>query len=156
MAGPQMRPQDESDEPLLHRLVGERLALFGLAGQPELVRLQHRARERAWCERFGGAGRQVITLPAADPVPDRELTPAVGRIWTADDGDNVRIVDLAVLSAFHRRGIGTYAVQAVRQQADKVLVLTVARDNVAAQTFYARLGFLQIGEDELDLLLGLA
>lgn len=153
MADPHLRPQRESDEPLLQRLVGERLAPFGFAGHPELVRMQHRAREGAWCERFGGSGRLIITLPGN---PGGEPEAAVGRVWAADEGDSVRIVDLAVLSAFRRRGLGTYALEAVRQQADKPVVLTVARDNAAAQALYSRLGFVRVGEDELDLLLSLA
>ncbi len=63
--------------------------------------------------------------------------------------DEVHINNVAVLSAFTRRGVGTalvaYALEAGRQRGATAATLEVRRSNTAARNLYARLGFEERG-----------
>ena len=100
-----------------------------------LVELQLRARRIGYLAAFPAATDQLIELAG---VP-------VGRCWTHQSDTELRLLDLAVLSAHRRQGIARTvltALQAHAADAGVALRLSVWRDNPAASRLYSRLGFV--------------
>lgn len=95
-----------------------------------LLEMQYRARTGSWARRHP-EGRDSVILADGDEV---------GRLWTAPDGDALRVVDIALWPRAQGRGIGS-AVMAELQGSAGAVVLTVANDNRRAAAWYRRLGF---------------
>jgi ribosomal protein S18 acetylase RimI-like enzyme len=73
-----------------------------------------------------------------------------GRLLVAEEEDEFRVVDIAVLTEYRNRGIGTYTLKASIQRAKesgKPIRLSVLRGNDAAARLYGRLGFVPFRED---------
>lgn len=71
----------------------------------------------------------------------------VGRIWIGRDHQEIRLLDIAILPEFQKRGIGTVLLQWLIDEAksvSKTLRHTVFVMNRDAQRFYKRLGFVEI------------
>jgi len=120
-----------------------------LADLPEsLLRMQHRARELAY---------------AADRATDDRLLLVDGRpagrllVWrTALEH---RVVDIAMLPQYRRRGLGTLVLRALIREAEeaaKPLRLTVAADNQGALELYQRLGFAVSAWDTINVSMEIA
>jgi ribosomal protein S18 acetylase RimI-like enzyme len=107
-------------------------------GQKELfVRWQYELQRREYDARFPDAAYDVIL------VDDR---PA-GRIWVGRDEEQIRLLDIALLSEFQNRGVGTMLLRGLMDEAvrtGKVLRHMVFVLNNDAQRFYERLGFVVI------------
>jgi ribosomal protein S18 acetylase RimI-like enzyme len=101
-----------------------------------LLDVQYRARTGSWVRRHP-AGRDSVIVADGDEV---------GRVWTAPDGDAVRVVDIAVWPRAQGRGIGTAVMEDLQRSAGAV-VLTVANDNRRAAAWYRRLGFRKESAD---------
>lgn len=79
---------------------------------------------------------------------------AIGRLVTAREGAILHVVDIALLSIWRGRGIGSTLLRAVQDEADKAGVsvrLVVATTNVGALRFYHRLGFEGIDRSDFDV-----
>ncbi len=79
----------------------------------------------------------------------------VGRLYIARWPSEIRIVDLALLPAYRNRGIGTRILQGILDEADtagKPVRIHVERYN-PAMVLYCRLGFTQIGEHGVYVLM---
>jgi ribosomal-protein-alanine N-acetyltransferase len=89
--------------------------------------------------RSTGLGMLATTVPDAQPVGF-----CLGRL--ADD--EAEVLSVAVLSDWHRQGVGDRLMQALhaRLQSDggKSVFLEVAHDNVAAIGFYRALGYVEV------------
>lgn len=73
----------------------------------------------------------------------------VGRCWTNRSPDQLRLLDIAVLSSHRGQGIGRAVLADLCAQAAAAAVplrLTVWHANTAAHRFYARLGFRETSE----------
>ncbi|MGW2554069.1 GNAT family N-acetyltransferase [Streptomyces sp. NPDC001635] len=141
------RAQDESDAAFLRRLFAGVLdATLGLEAWPErerefTLRLQYDARERGWAERHPPGQLDIIEV---DGVRAGRI-----RLSQPEAEASRRVVDLAVLPEFRRRGLASAAL--TRHRA--ALHLNVSRTNLPAQQLYGRNGFTLYGGDELDLYL---
>jgi GNAT superfamily N-acetyltransferase len=141
------RPATAADEPFLRELyltTRHDLADWDEEAREMFVDLQLRARQREWEVAYPGSTDQVLMV---DGVP-------VGRLWTAFVPGACVVVDLALLPAYRRRGLGTQALGEVLAGADQRGVpvrVTVERTNAPVRALNARLGFVETGGDEIHL-----
>jgi len=107
-------------------------------GQKELfLKWQFDLQRREYEARFADAEYSVIL------IDDR---PA-GRIWIGRDSEQIRLLDIALLSEFQNRGAGTILLRRLideARQANKPLRHMVFVLNNDAHRFYERLGFVVI------------
>jgi ribosomal protein S18 acetylase RimI-like enzyme len=105
-------------------------------GQKEaFVRWQFEMQRREYDERFPDARYQIILV---DGRP-------AGRLWVGSDDKEIRLLDIALLTEFQNRGIGTLLVRMLMNEAsgsNKSLKHMVFALNSDAQRFYERLGFV--------------
>lgn len=97
------------------------------------LRWQFAAQDQHYRENYPGAQFQLILL---DEQP-------VGRLYIHRRADEIRIMDIALLPAFQKRGIGTHLINQIQEEAQQQklpVTLHVERFNPALH-FYARLGF---------------
>jgi GNAT superfamily N-acetyltransferase len=138
-----LRPAQKEDEAFLLALYdssrAEELAqVEWVEGQKEVfVRWQFDLQRREYDARFPEASYQVIMV---DEEP-------AGRIWIGTDEEQIRLLDIALLPPFQRRGVGTLLVRWLIDQAaraKKPLRHMVFVLNNDAHRFYERLGFVVI------------
>jgi ribosomal protein S18 acetylase RimI-like enzyme len=139
-----LRPVDNADEPLLLRIFGEsHCAGFELLGlEPvaldQLIRMQFQARQAQY-RMHPGAAEYLIwrgTGPEATPV---------GNCWLSDSTDRLRVLDIAVLAEYRRRGVARAVLAELCAQAataGKPIGLSVWRENAPACQLYRALGFV--------------
>jgi ribosomal protein S18 acetylase RimI-like enzyme len=101
------------------------------------VRWQFDLQRKEYDARFPDARYQVILI---DDEP-------AGRIWIGADEEQIRLLDIALLPQFQKRGAGTVLLQALMKEAEeagKFLRHMVFVLNNNAHRFYERLGFVVI------------
>jgi GNAT superfamily N-acetyltransferase len=107
-------------------------------GQREMfVRWQFDLQRREYDARFPDAKYQLILI---DGKP-------AGRIWTGEDDEQIRLLDIALLPQFQKRGAGTMLLRELMKEAataGKLLRHMVFVLNNDAHRFYERLGFVVI------------
>jgi GNAT superfamily N-acetyltransferase len=127
------------------------------------------------------AGELFRTLPGLAWISDEPIGSAqdflplilAGTVWVAEDGtsglvgelrariagDELHIVELAVVREFQQRGIGRALIDAVAQWARlrglRALTLTTFRHVAWNAPFYARYGFVELADAGLDARLGM-
>lgn len=103
------------------------------------VRWQFEMQRREYDAHFPDARYEVILV---------EGRPA-GRIWVGSDDKEIRLLDIALLKEFQNRGIGTFLLRRLMDEAaaaNKLLRHMVFILNTEAQRFYERLGFVVFEE----------
>ncbi len=141
------RPETAEDEPFVRRVLVEAVAEeLGARTWPEplrehLLELQYRGRR-------AGVG----SLPSASEiiVADGE---DVGWLLVADLEQEIRIVEIVVLSLFRGRGVGSAVLGSILTRAGaaaKRVRLVVTSTNGGAIRLYQRLGFRTIDRDEVQ------
>lgn len=146
-----LRPVTADDGPLLLEIYASTRA-EELAGVPwdetrkaAFVRQQFEAQHRQYQEGYRDATFEVVLVDGA---------PA-GRLYVSRGGDELRIVDVAILPAFRNRGIGTRLIEQVKAAAareGKAVRIHVERFNPAMR-LYQRLGFAPIADRGVYLFL---
>ena len=107
-------------------------------GQKEaFIRWQFERQDEEYRQRYPNARYDVILV---DGVP-------AGRIWVGIDDKQIRLLDIALLSQFQNRGVGTYLLRQLMAEATETKkalrhMVFVLNDN--AHRFYERLGFVTI------------
>ena len=146
-----LRPIALGDEPWLYRIYAstreEELAPTGWdeAQREAFLTMQFDAQHRYYQEYYAGALFQLILY---DGVP-------AGRLYVNRGAEELRIVDIALLPTYRRRGIGTTllrALQAEGAQARQPVTIHVERLNPALR-LYERLGFRVSADKGVYLLL---
>jgi ribosomal protein S18 acetylase RimI-like enzyme len=151
-AGFALRPEVEADAPF-------RLALFKASRGPgweqlplpadmlaKVMEQQFNAQIQGYRAAYPRARLEIITV---DVEP-------VGRLATDRSADALHLIDIAVVAERRGQGIGGAILRALMDEAAAAgapVTLQVARDNLAAQRFYHRLGFALTGADDTDLAL---
>lgn len=107
------------------------------AQKDAFIRWQFERQHDEYTQRYPTARYEVILVDGA---------PA-GRIWVGADEKQIRLLDIAILAQFQNRGVGTYLLNQLKDEAareKKVLrhMVFVLNDN--AYRFYERLGFSTI------------
>ena len=138
-----LRPVTKEDDAFLLELYGstraEELAQVEWAeGQKEIfLRWQYDLQRREYDARFPDARYQIILI---DDAP-------AGRIWIGEDDEQIRLLDIALLPEFQKRGAGTLLLRQLIEdanEAQKPLRHMVFVLNNDAHRFYERLGFVVI------------
>jgi len=138
-----LRPVTKEDEPFLVSLYGSTRAaelsqVEWAEGQREVfVRWQFDMQRREYDARFPDARYQLIVI---DDEP-------AGRIWVGEDEEQIRLLDIALLPQFQKRGVGTVLLRELMKEATgagKLLRHMVFVLNDDAHRFYERLGFVVI------------
>jgi ribosomal protein S18 acetylase RimI-like enzyme len=105
----------------------------------QFLKWQFDLQRREYDARFPDADYSVMLI---DERP-------AGRIWIARDGQEIRLLDIAILPEFQNRGAGTLLLRRLideSKRAGKALRHMVFVLNQDAQRFYERLGFVAIEE----------
>ncbi|HKR12119.1 MAG TPA: GNAT family N-acetyltransferase [Pyrinomonadaceae bacterium] len=107
------------------------------AQKDAFCRWQFERQEEEYNQRYPNARYDVIMV---DDAP-------AGRIWVGVDDKQIRLLDIAILAEFQNRGVGTYLLSQLKDEAareKKALrhMVFVLNDN--AHRFYERLGFSTI------------
>jgi ribosomal protein S18 acetylase RimI-like enzyme len=74
---------------------------------------------------------------------------AAGRLWVARNGEEIHLLDIALLPEFQNRGVGKILLGSLIEESERVrlpLRHTVFLYNTEATRFYERLGFVKYGE----------
>jgi ribosomal protein S18 acetylase RimI-like enzyme len=138
-----LRPVGPDDDPFLVALYestrAEELAQAQWAeGQREaFVRWQFDMQRREYVARFPDANYNLVLI---DGEP-------AGRVWTGADEEQIRLLDIALLPQFQKRGAGTILLRELMEEAEragKFLRHMVFVLNNDAHRFYERLGFVVI------------
>ncbi len=143
------RPAEERDEEFLRRLFAEsresefaRLPLDSTQiGQ--LLRQQFDARARACAAGF----------PAARWFIVESLDEAIGTLCLERSDSGLAVQDIAILSTWQNRGVGSALLRAVLAEARAagLPVQLQVRVGSAADRLYRRLGFVEISNDRLNI-----
>ncbi|MGH9933366.1 MAG: GNAT family N-acetyltransferase [Pyrinomonadaceae bacterium] len=138
-----LRPVTKEDDPFLLALYdstreAELAQVEWAEGQRDIfVRWQFDRQRREYDERFPDARYQLILI---DGEP-------AGRIWIGEDAEQIRLLDIALLPQFQKRGAGTVLLRELLREAEgkgKFLRHMVFVLNNDAHRFYERLGFAVI------------
>jgi ribosomal protein S18 acetylase RimI-like enzyme len=142
-----LRPVREDDADFLYRLYAStrqaEMAAWGWdkAQQNFFIQMQFRAQRMGYASEFPDAEHRVILV---DDEP-------AGRVIVHRAKEAMRLVDIAVLTEYRNRGVGTRVIRDLTVEAgacNQALLLQVSKGNPAIH-LYQRLGFVTNGEDEL-------
>jgi GNAT superfamily N-acetyltransferase len=140
------RPVTAEDEPFLLSLFAEcqdQLAMLrnDQAMWLSLVQMQYRGRRMTYEAQYPEASDLLICLDNGTPI---------GRFLLDRQLDHWRIVDIALLAAHRRQGIGTAVIAACQKKCEELRIplrLSVANGN-PAHRLYLRLGFSAIEREQ--------
>lgn len=144
------RPERAADEGFRFDLFcgsrppGEDLAALDAPLRERLMRQQFRGQDTSYRANYPDARFEIVEHDGAP----------IGRIVTARTPDAVLIVDIALIAAFRRRGIGASLVNDVLDDARAAglpVRLTVSANNAPALRFYLRLGFKPIESSAIGM-----
>ncbi len=144
-----LQPLRAEDEPFLFELYastrGDEMALVGWdkPQQEAFLRMQFKAQRSSYAMQFPNADYRII-------VHDGR---AAGRLIVDRSGDDILLIDVALLPEFRNAGIGSALmrqIMAEAAQARKALKLHVEKVN-RARRLYDRLGFSTIGDNGIYL-----
>jgi ribosomal protein S18 acetylase RimI-like enzyme len=141
-----LRPAGDDDAELLQRVYAstreEELAAVPWTAEEKetFLRMQFTAQDRHYRAHYQGAALDVI-LVNGEPA---------GRLYVHRTSHELRVMDIAVLPAFRRRGLGERIFRDLFAEADrdgKRVTIHVEVQN-AARRLYDRLGFRVVDEGE--------
>ena len=145
MATITLRPVDpERDREFLLRVYGEsrddvqRLVDWTPEQKQAFVASQFALQDAYYREHFPEASFDVIEVDGD----------AAGRLYVDRRDDEIRVIDIALLRAFRRRGVGSHFLRALLDGAgasDRTVTIHVEQDNPALG-LYEQLGFRRQGE----------
>lgn len=146
-----LRPVLATDESFLLAVYGStRAAEMALVDWSDdvkaaFVRQQFDAQHRYYRQEFSGAAFQVIVV---DGEP-------AGRLYVAEGADETKIIDIALLPAFQRRGVGTALLTGIlARAAERAVAVTIhVERNNPARGWYDGLGFVAVDEGPVYSLL---
>jgi len=149
-----VRPEAAADEAFLFALhesvKGPELALLPVPGpmRRQLLEMQFRAMTMSYRSSFPAGRFEIITL---DEAP-------IGRLITDDSRGGLHIAYIALLPEWRNRGIGTELMTSVLDKPRRlgsICEAIVAVDNQASLLLWSRLGFVERGRDDANIVLEL-
>jgi ribosomal protein S18 acetylase RimI-like enzyme len=138
----QLRPAKEKDGPFIEEVYGstreEELRLTNWPEQQKkaFIIMQSMAQLAEYKKNYPGAVFQIILYKKQ----------RVGRFYTWENDNGIRLIDITLLPLFRGKGIGTHLLQELIKKSNKVqkkISLHVEPGNPALQ-LYRRLGFIHI------------
>ncbi len=146
-----LRAAIEADLPLLRRIYAgtreEELAMVPWSSEQKAAfcEMQFQAQHTDYHLKYPNATFEVVEMDGV----------GVGRLYVDPRMEEVRILDIAILSEFRGQGIGTQLLTEIFAEAEALgvpVTIHVERRN-QAQTWYRRLGFVEVGADAVYLLM---
>jgi GNAT superfamily N-acetyltransferase len=143
------RPAAVADEAFLRELFATTrpdAAGWDVSEREKFLDLQFQAQRQQWRSDFPDSAHEVILL---DGRP-------VGRAWVAWEPGECVFVDMTLLPAHRRGGVGSQVMESVIAEADRRGVpvrLTIERTNVPSLTFVDTFGFDVVAEDPVYVVL---
>lgn len=143
-----LRKKETRDEPFLLQLYmaqqQEVMKAWGwdAAQQQVFLEMQYRARNAGYATAYPDASSDIICNP--DQV-------SIGRMLVANQPKTIHLIDIAILPAYQRKGIGTQILLDLQKNGaneGKRISLNVPCDS-PAKNLYTRLGFQLIREDPI-------
>src|SRR4051812_28055891 len=142
------RAETHADEEFVRRLVIEYSAAeLAAESWPQTMRdhllgVQYTARRAGARERYPVLDSRIVL---ADAKP-------VGWLVVANEGEAFEVIDVILLAAYRRHGIGSAVLRQILAEADHLgrPVRLSVRHNSPAIRLYERLGFRRCGGDELQ------
>lgn len=139
-----LRPIHQDDEPFLFQLYAstreEELKLVPWNEQQKVafLQMQFAAQHNYYQEQFQGARFSII----------EQQNKPIGRLYLDYRSDEVRIIDIAIISEYRNRGIGSQILQDILVSAtERALPVRISvEQNNPALNLYNRLGFKKIGD----------
>jgi ribosomal protein S18 acetylase RimI-like enzyme len=107
-----------------------------------MLRIQFDAQRRSYREQFPRADERLIL---------RDGSP-IGWVIVDRSSRELHGVDIALLAAERRQGVGTRVIRSLQEEAaaeNRPMVITVQRQNLRALALYRRLGFRAIKDTEV-------
>jgi len=144
-----LRPATAADDGFLFELYCQvRAPEFAMLALPEeqkaqVIRMQHSAQRAAYQAQFPGSNYEIVQQDGQ----------AVGRIWVDRAERDIFLVDVALLPASCRSGIGTHLIKELQSEAratGKPIRSSVFRFNPGSLRFHEGLGFRVTHEDEVE------
>jgi GNAT superfamily N-acetyltransferase len=142
-----LRQRGETDADLLFALfsdaVAAQFASLPQLQQRQLIEHQFEARERQYRQNWPDAIDEVVILDG---------TACGRRLWHESD-DEIRLVDIALLSSVRGSGVGSELIRDLQRRCDansKPLRLSVLAGSPASR-LYRRLGLVAAGQDGIYL-----
>ena len=148
-----LRPVTAEDEAFLLALYAttreQELAMtdWGPAEQAQFVQMQFQAQQHHYQRAFPQARHEIILYDGM----------AVGRIYVDRPGSEIRLIDITITPSFRSQGIGGHLLEQLKAEAtaaDIPVRFYVWQFNMAAQKFYQRHGFEQIGTEGAYVFMG--
>ena len=148
MADPHLwgvRDAEEGDQPFLRALYGSTRQDLGMLPQnlrDPLIELQFQAQRQGYAASYPQARREIIEVGAA----------GVGHLLTAEQANELVLVDFGLLPEWRGQGIGGAALRMLQTRARAVqgMRLQVTKDSPAVH-LYLRHGFKVFAEDAIRL-----
>jgi ribosomal protein S18 acetylase RimI-like enzyme len=145
------RPIKTKDQSFLATLYAEtREDEMAQSGWPqkqidEFLEFQFQAQHRFYMEQFPDAAFDLILLKKKP----------IGRLYLDRRDDELRIIDIAILKAHQRKGLGGYLLRNVLDEAAKAgkPVRIHVEHNNPAMKLYKRLGFVKTGDNGVYFLM---
>lgn len=142
-AGVSLRPVSDADQEFLIGVYANSRAAelaqvdWDESQKDAFIRWQYEMQKQEYNARYPSARYEIVLVDGA---------PA-GRIWVGTDDKEIRLLDIALLTEFQNRGVGTQLLRQLMDEAtrsNKALrhMVFVLNDN--AYRFYERLGFKTI------------
>ena len=139
-----LRPLQELDLPFLYRVYAstreEELSVVPWSAEQkaDFLRMQFEAQHAYYQEQFPAASFDLV-LVNGEPV---------GRLYLDRRGDEIRIIDIALLAEFRGQGTGSKLLREILQEARdlQIPVRIHVESNNPAMSLYRRLGFEMIEE----------
>lgn len=138
-------PIARQDAPFLFALYSEtrvnelKLASWNEEQKNAFLQQQFQLQHHHYTSNYKNAFFQIIKL---DEIP-------IGRLYVAELVDEIRIIDITILTEFRGKNIGTGLIEEILHDADiknKVVQIYLETNNQSANLF-ARLGFVPIADD---------
>lgn len=144
------RPAEKADDPFLLHLYGnahgQELQLLPLSALhlSAVVSMQFEAQRQAHSAQYPNSQRLLVLLEGSP----------IGQVWFDAGSEELRILDIALLPEYQRRGIGSAILHGLIERARRsqtLLRLSVQRNNVNAFRLYRHLGFESRSENPLSI-----
>lgn len=145
------QPITPADAPFLYRVYAstrsdEMAAVPWSSAEKEVfLRSQFQAQHKFYTETFRHAEFNIILMGEE----------RIGRLYTEARPDEIRIIDIALLPAYRRQGIGSVLLQMILERGETAVLpvrIHVEKNNPALR-LYRRLGFTNIADKGVYLLM---
>lgn len=139
-----LRPESTADAEFLFDLYAStRAAEMAMVDWSEpdklkFLQMQFHAQSQYYLEQFRSASFDLIELDAGP----------IGRLYV-DEGENeIRIIDIALMPAYYRQGIGSYFLNRLIERSEKrnCRISIHVEQNNPATALYQRLGFRRVSD----------